>query len=261
MTFNTNVSQCAYLATTVNGGVQAIQAYAAGGHLSANGVFVETKNQGGGLSSGAFNLVVICSGLTKTSFAVVDYGGNLVRSTPGTSVTVIGFGQYRVTFAATVKKCTYLATVADPGNALVFNPAGVYVANDPLATAVVVETKNPGGGLQIGVPFHLAAICSGAKSMHHAVLDSAGLITRGSTLTGTYRSAVGKYVLVASKSLASCATVATRGSIGTAAPFTPTTVETIAGPAANTVGIEQRDLLFFGGALKDEAFHVASVCP
>ena len=54
VTFTSDVSQCAYLATTSNAYSQAIQAYTAGGHLSANGVYVETKNQGGGLTDLAF---------------------------------------------------------------------------------------------------------------------------------------------------------------------------------------------------------------
>jgi hypothetical protein len=44
-------------------------------------------------------------------------------------------------------------------------------------------------------------------------------------------------------------------------PFAPATVELVAGPAANTIGIEVRDLLFFGGARANAAFHAATVCP
>jgi hypothetical protein len=43
-------------------------------------------------------------------------------------------------------------------------------------------------------------------------------------------------------------------------PFNPATIETTPGPAANTVGLEVRALGAFGGALANEAFHVASVC-
>ena len=49
VTFPQNVSNCAYVATTVNAYSQALQAFVASGHLSADGVYVETKNQGGGL--------------------------------------------------------------------------------------------------------------------------------------------------------------------------------------------------------------------
>jgi hypothetical protein len=54
--------------------------------------------------------------------------------------------------------------------------------------------------------------------------------------------------------------VATRGSVDTAVPFNPATVEIFAGPAINTIGIEMRQLLFFGGAVFSDAFHAAVVC-
>jgi hypothetical protein len=43
-------------------------------------------------------------------------------------------------------------------------------------------------------------------------------------------------------------------------PFTPATVEIRWGPAANTVGVQVRDLLFFGGDLINQEFHAAIVC-
>jgi hypothetical protein len=72
---------------------------------------------------------------------------------------------------------------------------------------------------------------------------------------------VGRYAVVASAFVnPSCATVATRGSVDTAVPFSPATVEIVSGPAANTTGIQVRSLLFFGGALANQAFHAATVC-
>ncbi|MGI9040306.1 MAG: hypothetical protein ACR2HK_04225 [Gemmatimonadales bacterium] len=68
VTFNRNVMPCAYVATTNNAYSQALGVYTAAGHLSANGVYVETKNQGGGLTDGPFNLVVACGPLS-TRFA------------------------------------------------------------------------------------------------------------------------------------------------------------------------------------------------
>jgi hypothetical protein len=65
---------------------------------------------------------------------------------------------------------------------------------------------------------------------------------------------------VTARSLASCATVATRGSVDRQVPYTPSTVEVTPGPAASTVGIQVRSLLFFGGVLDNQSFHTASVC-
>jgi hypothetical protein len=60
--------------------------------------------------------------------------------------------------------------------------------------------------------------------------------------------------------LSACAAIATRGSVSAAVPLDPTTVEITSGPAANTTGIQVRQLLFFGGNLASEAFHAAMIC-
>jgi hypothetical protein len=54
--------------------------------------------------------------------------------------------------------------------------------------------------------------------------------------------------------------VATRGSINATVPFTPATVEIVAGPNSSSIGIQVRKLLFFGGALTNQSFHGALVC-
>src|SRR5215469_7471884 len=122
--FAVNVRSCAYVATTVNAHSQALQVFTAGGHLSVNGVYVETKNQGGGLTDGPFNLAVDC-GAPGWDYAVVGYTARLARATPGTTLRVLGTGRYDLTFRINVRKCAYLATVGDPGNALVFTPNNV----------------------------------------------------------------------------------------------------------------------------------------
>ena len=169
VSFNRNLTSCAYVATTRNAYSQAIQASTAGGHLSANGVYVETKNQGGGLTDGPFDLVVTCGG-TGIRYAVVGYSADLVRSTSGTTLSFLGAGRYNIRFASPVTGCAFIATLADPGNALVFNPSGVYTGSGPDANTVYIETKNPGGGLQDGVPFHLALICSSTANTRYAVV-------------------------------------------------------------------------------------------
>jgi hypothetical protein len=79
--------------------------------------------------------------------------------------------------------CAFLATVGDPANALVFNPSGVYTGSGPAANSVYIETKNPGGGLNDGIPFHLAVVCPNAKNTKVLVVRDAGLAQRGSPLT------------------------------------------------------------------------------
>ena len=259
ITFDRNVAGCAYIATTKNAYSQALGIYTASGHLSANGVYVETKNQGGGLTDGPFNLLVACGPL-NTRFAVVGYSANLVRSTAGTSLTPLGAGRYQVRFSKAVGGCAYLATVADPGNALVFNPSGVYTGKGPDARTVYIETKNPGGGLQDGVPFHLSVICPGTGSSRFAVVKAGGLKQRASTGTTSSRTATGHYQIANNINVSACAAVATRGSVNAAVPFSPATVEIIPGANSKSIGIQVRELLFFGGAPADQAFHAAVIC-
>ena len=54
--------------------------------------------------------------------------------------------------------------------------------------------------------------------------------------------------------------MATRGSVNTAVPFSPATVEITPGATNKSFGVQVRQLLFFGGALADQAFHAAVIC-
>jgi hypothetical protein len=258
VTFNRDVSGCAYVATTSNAYSQALQAFTAGGHLSANGVFVETKNQGGGLTDGPFQLVVSCGG-TGIQYAVVGYSSNLVRATAGTTLSFLGTGRYQVTFPAAVGSCAYLASVGDPASGLVFSPSAVYTASGPNTRTIYLETKNPGGGLQDNVPFHLLAICP-STSTRIAVVRPAGPIQRASAGTTASLTSLGNYNVKTNLTLSSCAVIATRGSVGPGVPFAPATVEIIPGLGATSFGAQVRTLLFFGGALQNQAIHTAAVC-
>jgi len=259
VTFTSDVSSCAYVSTTHNAFSQALQSFTAGGHLSSSGVYVEVKNQGGGLTDGPFDLAVACN-MTGWDFAVVGYTANLVRSSPGATLNHLGVGRYHVNFTAGVGGCAYLATVGDPGNALVFNPNGVYTGSGSAADSVYIETKNPGGGLSDGIPFHLAVVCPNAASTKVLVVRDTGLARRGSPLTSSFNRSTGNYVFVTNLSLTACTMIGTRGSVDTSVPFSPATVEITPGPAPNTSGIQVRQLLFFGGGLTNQAFHAAGIC-
>jgi len=259
VTFTSVVSGCAYVSTTKHAFSQAIQSFTAGGHLSDSGVYVEIKNQGGGLMDGPFDLAVACN-MTGWDFAVVGYTANLVRSTPGATLTHVGVGRYDVNFPTVVGACAYLATVGDPANALVFNPSGVYTGSGPTTNSVYIETKNPGGGLTDGIPFHLAVVCPNAVSTKVLVVNNVGLARRGSALTSSFNMSTGNYVFVTNQSLAPCTMIGTRGSIDKTVPFNPATVEITPGPVPNSSGIQIRQLLFFGGGLTNQAFHAAGIC-
>ena len=259
VTFTSDVSSCAYVSTTQNAFSQALQSFTAGGHLSNSGVYVEVKNQGGGLTDGPFDLAVACN-MTGWDFAVVGYTANLVRSSPGATLNHLAVGRYDVNFTAGVGGCAYLATVGDPANNLVFNPSGVYTGSGPATNSVYIETKNPGGGLTDGIPFHLAVVCPNGKSAKVLVVMASGLAKRGSTLTSSFNASTGNYVFATNLSLTGCTMIGTRGSSNKSVPFTPATVEITPGPASNTSGIQVRQLLFFGGALINQDFHAAGIC-
>lgn len=259
VTFGQDVSGCAYVATPENAFSQAVQSFTAGGHASASGVYVETKNQGGGLTSAPFDLVVDC-GSSNTPYAVVGYTANLVRSSGGVTMSHPGVGRYDLTFPRNVNTCAALATVADPGNGLVFNPSGVYTGEGPNNQTIYIETKNPGGGLQDGVPFHLALECPGAPQVSGAQIAANGITARSFNSMLSYQSTTGQYLLVTRSNITNCATIATRGSTNRAVPFSPSTTESVAGPASNTVGVQVRNLLFFGGGFDSQSFHTAVVC-
>jgi hypothetical protein len=261
VTFGQNVSGCAYTATTVNTSSQALMTWVATGG-SAQQVSVETQEQdGGGPVDAPFSLVVDC-GQPGWSFAVVGYTENLVRSTAGTTLDSVGAGRYDVTFPASVKGCAYLASSGDPGTTSSDSttPNSVSTGTSSNSHQVYIETKNAGGGLSPGLPFHLEVICPAAADTSFAAVQASGLPAHASKLTSAYNSATGQYAMVTGADLAACAEVATRGSTNTSVPYTPATVQTVPGPASNTIGVQVRDLLYFGGNPDDQSFYAAAVC-
>ena len=108
---------------------------------------------------------------------------------------MLGAGRYDITFPANISRCAYLATVGDPGNGLVFKPNGVYTGSGPGARTVYIETKNVGGGLSAGIPFHLAVICPSAANVKIAVVGASGLPARGPAVISTVAGSNGTLVL------------------------------------------------------------------
>lgn len=259
VTFTVAVSNCAYVSTTQNTSSQALQSLTAGGHLSSDGVYVEVMNQSNVLTDGPFDLAVAC-GLSGWDFAVVGYSANLVRSSPGATLTYLGSGRYDVNFTNSVAGCAYLATVGDPGNGAVTGANGVYTGSASTSNSVYIETKNQGGGLSDGIPFHLAVVCPSAVNTRVLVVMASGLAKRGSGLTSSFNSSIGNYVFVSNRILAPCTIIGTRGSSNKSVPYSPATVEITRGPARNTSGIQVRGLLFFGGGLSNQDFHAAGIC-
>jgi len=142
VTFSANVGSCAYVATTINAFSQALQVFTAGGHSSANGVFVETKNQGGGLTDGPFNLAVDC-GQPGWSFAVAGHTANLVRATPGTTLTSLGPGRYHVKSGWKAVKCTGTSGPSWAPTHSVIAPTSASESFAPGINRLVISTQTP----------------------------------------------------------------------------------------------------------------------
>ena len=258
VTFYKNVTQCAYVATTINASSQALLIFTASGHQSTNGVFVEIREQTRIPRDGPFNLVVTCDQL-GLRFAVIGYSANLVRATAGTTLTTGGNGQYYVTFTSSIARCSHIVTVGDPGNGSVPDPAVVVTARGP-ANTVYVQTKSTSGGEQPEIPFHLALICSSTRGVsRYAVVKGDGTIRRASAGTTSARIATGRYTITSDRDLTACATVATRGSPSDAVP-SAATLEIVAGPTSNAVGFRVRKLLYSGAGFTNQGFHAAIVC-
>ena len=265
ITFARNVTKCAYLATTIKSHRQANVIFPASGHRSVNGVYVEIRDQTSGMTDGPFNLVVVCNELGNR-FAVIGYSANLVRATPGTIVNHQGSGGYHVTFTRSVRPCSYIATVADPGNGSVVLPAVVATARSTGDNSVFVQTFSLAGGDQEGFPFHLALICSSTQASRYAVVRHDGILHRSSAGTTSARISSGRYTITSDRDLTACAAVATRGSITGRFPSPPATVEIIPGLTANSVGFLLRRLLvdvprgYSGGGYTNQEFHAALFC-
>ena len=166
VTFTREVGQCAYVATTVNAYSQALQAFTAGGPLEhPEGSTSRPRTRAAASPTGpSTSWWPAWPPAPSSRWSATR--PSLVRATRGTTLTALGSGRYEVKFPHRfgdwADACAYLATVGDPGSALVFNPSGVYTGSGPDDRTVYIETKNPGGGLQDGVPFHLAVICAPA---------------------------------------------------------------------------------------------------
>jgi hypothetical protein len=263
VTFNQDVSGCAYLATTSSqytGDASYGSVFTAGGHASVNGVYVETKNPGGGLQDFAFNLVVQCPTAVNTiRFSVFDGDGTLVRGTPGTAITGSN-GQYKSHYGRRMDTCVDIATIGAIDNTLVFSPGYVFANTGKPRSSVYIETKNPGGGLS-PYPVHTASYCSSTSGkLLGAVVDQDGTFVRGHAGVTSARTGLGTYRLTFPRSVSGCAKVASIGAIDNTLVFNPGALDVYNGPTSSTVDVRVQNLLFFGGANLDRPFHLLVDC-
>jgi hypothetical protein len=92
-------------------------------------------------------------------YAVVNAGGQAVRSRSVTSAARTGAGRYQVIFTGDVRNCAYFATPGDPTAA--GPPQNRQISVGSLASnvnGVAVRTEG-GAGVQVNTPFHLVVFC------------------------------------------------------------------------------------------------------
>jgi hypothetical protein len=258
--FTQDVRNCAYTATVGDPGLGLVftpgLVFTAGGHISAEGVYVETKNLGGGLTDFPFHLKVSCPGSDR---AVVRSDGHLVRGSAG-SVIRFGPGRYEAVFSRDVSRCAYTATIGDTANRLVFAPGLVFTAGGHLgANGVYVETKNLGGGLS-DFPFHLAVDCQEQPPTDrwYAVVDRNGFLVRSNQPTSVTRYGPGRFDVRTIRNLVDCVYTVAVGDPANQLVFNPGLAFTASGRADfHSVYVETKNL---GGGLSDFPFQLSIDC-
>jgi predicted small lipoprotein YifL len=258
VTFTSDVSRCAYVATIGDPADKLVYnpglVFTAGGHGGPNGVYVETKNLGGGLADYPYHLWVRCA--SSDRWVVTEYAGNKVRAANVSSFTKLGIGRWEVTFTSDVSKCAYIATIGDPGNKLVYNPGLVFTAGGHGGpNGVYVETKNLGGGLA-DYPWQLQVRCTSAAQW--VVSDYVGAKVRAAGVSSFTKLGPGRWEITFDRDMRNCAYLATIGDPGNKLVYNPGLVFTAGGHGGpNGVYVETKNL---GGGLADFPYHLNAVC-
>lgn len=205
VTFDSRVNGCSYTASIEDPGTSRFLrpglVFVAGGHLSWEGVYVETKNPGGGLTDYRFHLQVKC--VEQGLWAVVNDTGTVTRSGGYLPVAKMGTGLYQV--YTPDKVCSLVATIGDYGNRLVYSPA--MIETDPQPYGGFVHIRDLKGG-RTDRPFHLQVQCPSAAHGDFVVVDKVGALVGGSPY-GSARIGPGEYEVYATRAVKGCVLTAT----------------------------------------------------
>jgi hypothetical protein len=157
VTFDHNVSKCAFSATSASTGA-AGEISVAGLFGNKKGVFVQTLSRAGARVDVPFHLAVDCG--AKRDIGVIDVGGSTARGTHVTSSASLQPGAYEVIFDRDVSGCAYTATIGEPTNSgEVDDPIVISTASrSGNVDGVFVDVQDVGGTPQ-DEPFHLNVNC------------------------------------------------------------------------------------------------------
>jgi hypothetical protein len=129
---------------------------------SLTGTDVRGDRLGGGAIKEASLGTVPSSGVTfgGARYAVVNAGGQAVRSRDVSSAARTGDGRYQVIFNADVRNCAYFATVGHESAA--GPPQNSQISVSSLGSnvnGVSIRTENGNNGSEANRPFHLIVMC------------------------------------------------------------------------------------------------------
>jgi hypothetical protein len=250
ITFDHNISRCGYVANPGDTAAGAVtdSAVASVARRAGNPrtVYLQTYNETThALADEPFHLVAYCGVTSK--FAVVGKGGALSRGSHALSAHRIVRGEYSVHFDRDVSNCVFTATIGATGITPVTAPGDISVSPGNKPHNVFVATIGANGSLK-NFPFHLAAACGTVPL--RAVVKKDGTFVRGRNVTSTRQINPGRYEVIFTQNVSTCAFTATVGSPGVGISTLPLTITT-ATRAGNPNGV----FLFIHDAAANQVFH------
>ena len=258
VTFDANISKCAYVASPGDPGAGAVleSAVASVARRAGNphALYLQTYNETTHLLvDEPFHVFAYCGGTSR--FAVVGKGGALSRGSHAVSARRIVRGEYSVHFDSDVSNCVFTATIGSTGTTPVSAPGEISVSPGNKPHNVFVATIGAGGSLK-NFPFHLAAACG--TTPFRAVVKQDGTFVRGRNVTSSGPTALGRYQVIFTQDVTTCAYTASVGAAGIGISTLPLTITT-ASRAGNPNGV----FLFIHDAAGNQvnhAFHLTVRC-
>jgi hypothetical protein len=261
--FNSNMTGCAYTATSGDTGAGAvsgpISVSVASRSGNPNGLFVQSFDQTtGSLVDEPIHVVTNCA--AKGRWAVIDSVGGLARGSHVLSTAHLGTGNYEVIFDKSVAKCAFIVTTGTTSAGSVGNPGAITMAGRAANKAGVFIHTMDRLGNAIDQSFHLAVNCGKSKLI--GVIEANGTKNRGlHVVSSTKLSGLngGTYEVIFDRTVSGCAYVASVGTTGNGGSIGLPVQITTATRAGNPNGV----FLFIhnqNGSTIDEPFHLTVFC-
>jgi hypothetical protein len=261
VTFNSNMTKCAYVATpgdpgagAVSGPIIATVASRAG---NANGLFIQTWDLStNAVADAPFHVSTYCG--TTPLYAVVDSAGVKARGAHVISTAHLGTGNYEVIFGRNVNKCAFTASIGTTGAGSSLSGSITVAGRAGNKAGVFIHTSD-----NLGNPadraFHLGVLC-GTK--HFAVVNTDGTLARGSHVVSTAKLSGangGTYQVIFDRTVSGCVYSANAGVTTNGGSITDAVSVTTATRAGNANGV----FIFIhrhDGVTIDEPFHLIVYC-